>query len=173
MTEKYPLTIRLLHWLMALLIIGLLIVGFVMSSLPNGDPMHGTLVSLHKSFGITVLALALVRLVLRLTLALPPLPESIPRRERLLAHLGHWRSYGFMVAMPLSGYLMSASYGLPVKCLGILVPRAVSIDKARGEQAWDIHSYGAYALVIMLLLHVGAVLLHYLRERVNLLKRML
>ncbi len=172
MADKYPLSIRVLHWLMAITIIGLLAVGLIMSDMSKSDPLRATLYSLHKSFGITVLMLASLRLALKLKLGGPSLPGTIPAMERHLATLGHWALYGFMFLMPVSGYVMSASYGLPVRWFGITVPRLVSIDKARGALASDIHEFAAYALIGMLLLHVGAVALHYISHHVNLLKRM-
>lgn len=170
--EKYSLTIRILHWLMAAMIIGLLAVGLIMAGMSRSDPLRGTLYSLHKSFGITVLALAFLRVALRLKEAAPSLPQTIPAIERLLAKLGHLALYGFMFLMPVSGYVMSASYGLPVRWFGVTIPRLVSIDKTRGALAGDIHTFAAYALIGMLLVHVGAVILHYVRHRVNLLRRM-
>jgi cytochrome b561 len=170
--SKYSLAIRILHWLMAAAIIGLLAVGLIMSDIPRGNPLRGALYALHKSFGLTVLVLAFLRLALRLKSGAPPLPETIPGIERRLAKLGHWALYGFMFLMPVSGYVMSASYGLPVKWFGIMVPRVVSIDKARGALAGDVHSFAAYALIGMLVMHIGAVVLHYFKHRVNLLGRM-
>jgi cytochrome b561 len=171
--EKYSLAIRILHWLMALMILGLLTVGLIMTGVPRGTPLHNTLYSLHKSFGLTVLALVFLRLSLRFMSDAPPLPETIPAIERLMAKLGHIALYGFMFLMPVSGYIMSASYGLPVRWFGITIPRLVSIDKARGALAGDVHHFAAYALIAMLVMHVGAVILHWFRQRVNLLKRMI
>ena len=171
-SSKYPLSIRILHWLMAIIIICLLAVGLIMSDMPKTDPLRGTLYSLHKSFGVTILMLFVLRLALRLKLGKPPLPDSIPRSERILAELGHWALYGFMVAMPVSGYLMSTSYGLPVKWFSLALPKLVGIDKDRGMLASDFHTYAAYALIALLVLHVSAVLLHYVKHRTNLLRRM-
>jgi cytochrome b561 len=171
--NKYPLIIRILHWLMALLIIGLLIVGLIMTGMDKDDPNRSLLFALHKSFGLTVLMLAALRLVLKLLLGGPPLPMAIPFFERLLATLGHWALYAFMFAMPISGYVLSTSFGLPVKWFGIPMPKLVGIDKTRGELAGDFHEFAAYALIMLLLIHVGAVAIHYFKERVNLLKRMI
>jgi cytochrome b561 len=170
---KYPIALRILHWLMAVMIIGLLALGLYMAELPKGDPRHDTLYNLHKSFGVTVLALAFIRLAVRMALGAPPLPEIIPVMERRMAELGHLALYGFMFLMPVSGYVMSTSYGLSVKWFGITLPRLMGIDRARGALAGDVHSYAAYALIGMILMHAGAVILHYVRQRVNLLKRMI
>ena len=172
MQEKYPLPIRILHWLMALMIIGLLAVGLYMTGLSHDNPQRAQLYSLHKSFGITVLMLAVMRLGFRLKQKAPALPAAIPPTERKLGELGHWALYGFMFVMPLSGYLMSTYYGLSVKWFGAALPKIVGVNKLRGGLASDIHTYAAYALIGMLALHMGAVALHYFKERVNLLRRM-
>ncbi len=170
---KYPPSIRILHWLIALCIICLLIVGLYMTGLQKADPLRGTLYGLHKSFGITVLMLAALRLVLRLKLGKPPYPAAIPVSEQKMADLGHWALYGFMFAMPISGYLMSTSFGLPVKWFGLTLPKLVGIDKARGALSADFHQYAAYTLIAVLVIHVSAVALHYFKHRTNLLKRMI
>jgi cytochrome b561 len=170
---KYALSIRVLHWALAAAIIGLLAAGFIMVDVPRTEPLHHTLYSLHKSFGITILLLAALRLGLRLKFAAPLLPEAISALHRRFAHLAHWMLYGFMALMPLSGYVMSISNGQPVKWFGAALPRLLSEDKMRGAMAGYTHAYAAYILIGMLILHVGAVIGHYLFERVNLLRRMI
>ncbi len=122
---------------------------------------------------MTVLGLVIVRIMVRIASPAPPLPEAIPKTERVLAHLGHLALYGFMLAMPVSGYLLSTFYGLPVKWFGITLPRLVGVNRQDGTLAADFHAYAAYALMGVLTLHIGAVLLHWLKQRVNLLSRML
>jgi cytochrome b561 len=170
--EKYALSIRILHWLMAAAIAGLLVAGFIMIDVPKTEPMHHTLYSVHKSIGITIVILALLRLGLKLRFEAPPLPEAIRAAHRRLAHIGHWGLYGFLFLMPVSGYVMSVSNDQPVKWLGIALPRLLSEDKTRGAMAGNIHTYAAYVLIGMLALHAAAVIWHYFFEKVNLLRRM-
>src|SRR5262249_37078940 len=127
----------------------------------------------HKSFGLTVLALAVLRFILRLKLGAPPLPESIPAHERALAHMSHWLFYVFMIGIPLSGYVMTASFGTPLKWFGLPVPHLIGIDRDRGHLFADIHAYAAYTLIGLITIHVLAVVLHYVKHRTNLLKRMI
>jgi cytochrome b561 len=169
---KYPLSMRVLHWLIAVMIIGMLAAGLIMEDLSHDNPARGLVYSLHKSFGITILALVLIRIAVRLRGPVPTLPQAIPARERILAHAGHWALYGFMLAMPLSGYLMSTFYGRPVLWFGVPLPRLVGVRPDDGALARNFHSYAAYALIAMLVVHIGAVILHYVRQRVNLLTRM-
>lgn len=170
---KYALSLRILHWLMAALILGLIALGWVMSELPREDTLRPLLVSLHKSFGITVLALALLRMALRLRTSVPPLPDVIPRLERQLAHLGHGTLYLLMLAVPVSGIIMSQSYGYPVAWFGLSLPRLLPINRELAHEAADVHEILPYLLLILVALHAGAVPLHYLKHRVNLLKRIL
>jgi len=170
---RYPLSIRILHWLMALMIIGLLAAGLIMVKLPHG-PDRDFVFALHKSFGLTVLALAFLRVAYRLRLGAPPLPGIIPAVERFMARLGHLALYTFMFVMPISGYVMTASFAVkPVNWFGIPLPHLIGIDRDRGKLADEIHEWAAYLLIAMIVLHVGAVLLHYLKQRINLLQRML
>jgi cytochrome b561 len=171
--EKYAVIIRVLHWPTAAVIISLLVAGFIMVDVPKAEPMHHTLYSLHKSFGITIMILAALRLGLKLKFGAPLLPEAIPALHRRFAHLGHWALYGFMFLMPASGYVMSVSNGQPINWFGSVLPRLLNEDKARGAMAGDIHAYAAYILIGMLVLHTGAVFWHYLFEKVNLLRRMM
>lgn len=169
---KYAASIRILHWLMAVIILTLLAVGLIMTGLQRDDPLRPLLFSLHKSFGLTILMLLCLRLWFRLHSQVPPLPASIPAYEQWLAHISHWALYGFMLVMPLSGYLLTAFHGMPVKWFGLELPRVVSIDKANGSLAGDVHYYAAYSLMVLLGLHVLGVIKHYMFERLNLLKRM-
>lgn len=168
---KYALEIRVLHWLMAVALLGMLIVGFVVSGIPKSEPARHFYLGLHKSFGITLFALAAVRLMSRLFAAAPSLPDAIPSMQRAIAQTAHFALYGLMLLMPISGYVMSISMGQPVRWFGLAVPRLLAEDHARGLVAGGIHAVAAYALVALLTLHVGAVAWHYFSDRVNLLRR--
>jgi cytochrome b561 len=169
---KYPLAIRILHWLIAFIIIGLLIAGLIMTGMEKDNPNRSLLYSLHKSFGVTIIFLAVLRLTLRLWLGTPPLPSTIPAQERRLAHFGHWGFYLFMFGMPITGYMLSNSFGLSVHWFGVNLPRLFDVDRARGEFAANLHEYGAYTLIGLITLHVAGVIKHGWKERINLLSRM-
>ncbi len=171
--EKYPLAIRITHWLMALLIIALLTVGLIMTGISRSDSLHKTLYGLHKSFGVVVLCLWLLRVCLRLKLGVPALPEAIPATDKKLAYSGHYLFYLFMIAMPLSGILMTNAFGFPVSFFGFELPRLIGADKPMGQIFRDFHGYAAYALIGLIGLHVAGVIKHRLKERVNLLQRMI
>src|SRR4051812_16772299 len=104
---KYPLSSRIFHWLMAVLILFMLGLGIYMTRiLPKDAPNHLQVYELHKSFGVLVLILVFLRIINRYIAGVPPLPESISKIERILANLGHFAVYVFMILVPLSGYLM-------------------------------------------------------------------
>lgn len=171
--QKYHPLLRALHWFMALCIIGLLAVGLYMTSLPRDLPLRADLYALHKSFGVTVLVLAFIRVALRMRLGAPALPSVIPAIERLMAHLGHTGLYFFMFALPLSGIIMSNSFGFAVKWFGVELPRIIGIDKDRGHMAEEAHELMAYLLIGLIALHVAGALKHLIKEKLNLFKRMM
>jgi cytochrome b561 len=170
--EKYALEIRVLHWLMAVAFAGMLIAGFIVSGIPKDEPSRHLILGPHKSFGITLFALAALRVILRLFARAPSLPEAIPSMQRAIAHAAHFAFYGLMLLMPISGYVMSTSMGQPVRWFGLDVPRLLAEDRARGLVAGNVHAVAAYALIALLSLHIGAVAWHYFVDRENLLRRM-
>jgi cytochrome b561 len=168
---KYALEIRMLHWLMAIAIVGMLTVGFIAAGMAKNEPARHLYLGLHKSFGITLFALAALRVILRLFARAPSLPDAIPSMQRAIAHAAHFTFYGLMLLMPISGYVMSISMGQPVRWFSLAVPRILVEDRSRGLVAGNVHAVAAYALIALLLLHIGAVAWHYFVDRVNLLRR--
>ncbi len=155
---KFPLAMRILHWLMAAIILGMIAVGWYMHGLEDTDPSRETLYALHKSFGVTVLALVTLRVVLRFTTRIPPLPATLPRLELLAARVAHLLLYAFMFAVPLSGFTMSAASGFGVKWFGIPLPNPIGTDRALAEFAHNLHGILPYILLAVIVLHaVGAV----------------
>ena len=118
MTTPYHPLARGLHWLMALLIAGLLVLGHYMSELPL-SPEKLQYFSWHKWAGVTVFALLWVRLAWRLVHRPPALSDTLSPLQQRLAHTGHGALYLLMLAMPLSGWLMSSAYGIPVVMFGL------------------------------------------------------
>ncbi|HEU5048651.1 MAG TPA: cytochrome b [Rickettsiales bacterium] len=172
MEQKYHLSIRITHWLMALLVISLLIIGLIVADLPKGHEWHDPLMSLHKSFGVTAFILCIIRIGLRLKFGAPALPEVIAPLERQLAKLGHFALYGFMLAMPITGYLMSTWFGFPVKLFGLELPKLVGVDRGLSKLMQETHENLGLILIGVIALHVLAVAKHRIKDRVNLLQRM-
>ena len=173
MPKHYTSTAKTLHWLISLLLLGLLGLGFYMQGLPL-SPAKLKLYSWHKWFGVTVFLLVIVRLAWRITNPPPALPEHMPKAQQLMAHAGHLALYGLMLAIPLSGWLMSSAKGFQTVWFGVLpLPDLLAADKELGEQLLTLHLGLNLGLIAVLVGHVGAALKHHFIDKDDILVRML
>ncbi|WP_178392149.1 cytochrome b [Burkholderia sp. SRS-W-2-2016] len=170
--QRYAGPLIALHWLIALGIIGLLALGLYMVGLPKGLPVKATLINLHKSLGLTVFLLVLLRIVARGVLHRPPLPP-MPPWQRAAARITQVLLYVSMVAMPLAGYLGSSFNRYGTRFWGILLPKWGWDDPQLRELFFGIHTFFAWLLIALIVLHVAGALKHQLIDRDNLLARML
>lgn len=169
----YTHTAKSLHWLMAILIFGLLALGFYMHDLPL-SPQKLQLYSWHKWAGVTAFLLVLFRLAWRATHRPPPLPANMARTMRFAAHAGHFVLYALMLAIPLSGWLMSSAKGFQTVWFGLLpIPDLLAKDKALGDLLQNVHATLAVLFVLILVGHVAAALKHHFIDRDDILTRML
>lgn len=170
---SYGSAAKFFHWLIFLLVAGLLTVGFIMTGREiNPDTIR--LYGLHKSIGIAVLLLALLRLSWRLANPVPALPEWMKPHERFLAHASHWLLYILIIVMPLSGWLMSSAAGFSVSVFGrFTLPDLVAPDKTLAETLAAAHGLLAFAIIGLVTLHAAAALLHHFYYKDNILRRML
>ncbi|MGF1474115.1 MAG: cytochrome b [Geminicoccaceae bacterium] len=166
-----------LHWLMALMIIGMLVAGTIMVDWPDDDlETKFRLYQLHKSFGITLLALTILRLAWRLLQPVPPLPESAPGWMRVGAGLSHMLLYGLMLAIPVAGWLMASAspLGIPTQIFGLFtLPHLVAASEPAEALYKAIHYWLGNALILLLVVHVAAALKHHFVDRDAVLVRML
>lgn len=170
--ENYGLLARLLHWGMAILIIGLLAVGLLMEEL--SAPLKYQIYGIHKALGIIVLALVIGRLAWRFYSPPPALPTTLSSLQRLASHTLHIALYIAMVVMPLSGWAMSSAGGHPVSLFGLVeLPALVEKNKELGHLFNEVHELVAYALIAAIVLHISAALLHHFVFKDNILRRML
>ena len=171
--ESYTSTAKLLHWLIAFIIRGLLPLGFYMSGLKL-SPQKLQLYSCHKWAGVTVFVLLLARILWRIAHQPPALPSHMKRHEQLAAHLGHFALYGLMLAIPLSGWLMSSAKGFQTVWFGVLpIPDLVAKDRELGELLLSVHQTLNFILIAVLAGHIGAALKHHFMDRDDVLVRML
>jgi len=171
--ERFGWLAMLLHWLMALLIGGMLALGLYMVGLPDGDPKWGWY-GWHKSFGMLIFLLLLIRLAWRLNSLIPPLPEGLNLVEKSLAHITHYGLYLAMIILPVSGYIDSSAGGYHLSFFEWFdVPKLIDKDKALEALVLEFHWITAYVLMAILAMHVGAALKHHLVLKDNVLLRML
>ncbi len=160
------------HWTMALGILGTGILGLVMTGMERGMAKVNTF-AIHKSVGLTVLALFLLRLAWRF-FDRRPADEAMPRWQRIAAHAVHGLLYLFMLALPLSGWLYNSARGYPLQWFKQFnLPALVDKNESLGDFAITAHEALFWILLAVLAAHVGGALMHHLFERDNTLLRML
>lgn len=170
--EQFGWGAIILHWVMALLMIGMVVIGLYMTNLPV-SPEKFKFYGWHKEFGMVVLMLVMIRIVWRIKNILPSL-SALPAWERWAAYATHWVFYIFMFALPISGWLMSSFAGFPVSFFGLfIVPTLVQPDESMSSLFREIHKWLAYGLIATFCLHVGAALKHYFIDKDKILQRML
>jgi cytochrome b561 len=173
--STYSRVAIILHWLIGLAIIGNLAGGLLHESF--GKANVGIIMGLHKATGIAILFLSLARLAWRLGHRPPPLAATVKRWETGLAHAVHWSFYLFMMAIPLTGWLMTSAGGrkYPISFYGLFeIPfLPVAQDKGFANTMAYAHVYGSYLLIALLLLHIAAALKHHLIDGDNTVARML
>jgi cytochrome b561 len=173
MNLHYTRTAKGLHWLIALLVLGLLGLGFYMQGLPL-SPQKLQLYSWHKWAGVTVFLLVIVRLAWRFTHQPPAMPAGMPRLQQWAAQSTHALLYVLMLAIPLSGWLMSSAKGFQTVWFGVLpLPDLLAKDKALGDLLVTLHSSLNLLLVALLVAHVGATLKHHFIDKDDVFLRML
>ncbi len=176
MTKKYHISSRVIHWLAAFLIFGLLIVGIYMADfMPADAPNKFQIYDLHKSFGVVVLILIFIRIFNRFLNKAPKLPEGLPQIEKLFSHAVHLLLYVLMLVVPFSGYLMSNAYGFPVHFFTITMPNLISAKPEIGIYFAKTHKYAAYTLIAAIAFHIAGALKHRFFDKPenDVLKRML
>jgi cytochrome b561 len=173
---KYHIVSRVIHWLMALIILFLLGLGIYMTDfLSKEAPNRMEIYNLHKSLGVMVLILVFVRIINRFANKPPALPDSLPKFEKIAAHLAHIALYLLMILVPLSGYLMSNSFGYPVNFFSIQLPFLVQQNFELGNLFHNAHWILAYSLIAILALHILGVIKHRFFDKTenDVLKRMI
>ena len=161
-----------LHWLIALLIIAGWSLGWVMTDLPM-SPTKLRYYSWHKWMGVTVFALAWLRIFWRLTHTPPALPASTPDWQAKASTFTHGLLYVLLFAVPLSGWLYSSSAGFQTVYLGLVpIPDLLGKNKELADLLKEVHEWLTKGLFALVALHVAAALKHQFVDRDGLLRRM-
>lgn len=163
---------KTLHWVTALAVIGLVIVGNVMDEMAN-SPDKVKIFALHKSVGLTVLAIVVLRLLWRLFDKRPPYPSSMPSWQRRLSEISHALLYVMLFTQTLSGWLYNSASNFGLRWFNLFsVPALSGPDKALKHLAQDIHGAGWIILAVLMGIHVAAALKHHFIDRDVTLARM-
>jgi len=169
--DHFGLIAIVLHWLMAIIIIGLLILGLYMVRLPISLEKL-KLYGWHKEYGLLVLGLVIVRLSWRIINTTPVL--ALAWWEIIAARAVHWLFYIFMFAMPITGWLITSAAGLPASFFGLFVlPNLIAPNNQELLFFQSVHEYLGYGLIITIILHASAALKHHFINKDDILKRML
>jgi cytochrome b561 len=174
--DRYGAIALLLHWSMALLVIGLAALGLYMVTLPDVgfNTRKVTLVLYHKEFGVLAFALLATRLSWRLTHVLPRLVENMPDWQKIAARFVHLCFYGLLFALPMTGYLMSSAAGIPVSFFGLfMIPDFVHRNADLFQRYVTIHQWLGYVLILFIVVHAGAALRHHFAFKDDTLRKML
>ncbi len=170
---RYGMVAILLHWVIAIIIIGLLVCGLYMTRLPIGL-LKLQLFGWHKAYGILILGLAFLRLGWRLANTVPDLPATIPLWQKFAARTVHLAFYFFMFALPITGWLITSAAGLPVSVFGwVTLPNLIAPDEHLRIVFSEIHEWLGYALIATICAHVGAALKHHFINKDNVMRGML
>ncbi len=170
---RFGLISRLLHWLIALGIIGLIWLGWWMVGLSYYDAWYHDSLELHKALGLVVLLLAFVKIGWRFGNPRPLPAEGMKPWERMASHAMHLVLFALMLVVPVTGYAITTSAGQGVSMFGLLeIPALLPKSDATRDLAIAVHYYFAYAGIALVLGHAGAALKHHLIDRDDTLRRM-
>lgn len=172
--DNYGLVSRILHWALALLILGLVWLGWVMMDMGYYDPWYQAAITAHETLGMLVLALAAFKLVWMAWAGSPAAQPELKPWERAASGLAHWVLILMMVVIPVTGYLTSTSDGAGVMMFDWFeVPALVPVSTALRDWSIDVHYYAAYGVFYLAILHAAAALKHQFIDGHRTLRRMI
>ncbi|WP_306754174.1 cytochrome b [Paracoccus actinidiae] len=162
----YRTPARWLHWIVAVAVLLMIPAGLIMTQEGISRPLQDTLFLFHKNTGVLLVPVILARIAYRLTHRPPPLPRSVPGWQRGAARLSHVLLYVLLVVMPVSGFIRVRAGGFPIELLDRL---GMGPWLAKSERVADIaqgiHAVGAFTLIAVLAIHIGAAAQHALIRR--------
>lgn len=173
MISRYTFTAIWLHWLMAALLAALFALGLYMTDIPL-SPLKLKLYAWHRWAGVLAFLLVAFRIAWRAVHRPPALPESMSRLMRRAAHAGHAALYLLMIAVPVSGWLMSSAKGVPTVLFGVLpIPDLLSRNEELGEALEEVHEWLNYLLAALVVGHATIAIKHHVVDKDDILTRML
>ena len=168
----YTLTARVLHWVVAVLVLIMAPIGIAMANADFGKAQD-TLYHLHRSIGLLLLPIVLIRVFWRWQHPAPPLPADIPIIQQMAAHMTHWALYALLIVQPVVGWIATSAYGAPILFFWIFeVPPIWPVDQAFSERVFALHRWIGLAIAFLLCAHIGAALFHHFVRKDRVLLRM-
>ncbi|MDF3127224.1 cytochrome b [Rheinheimera sp. 1928-s] len=172
--KGYSWTSIVLHWLVAVMVIGLFASGFWMVDLSYYSSWYRTAPFWHKSVGVLLLALMLYRLLFRVIKGTAEPLSSHSKAIQRASHVTHLTLYGLVFLIICSGYLISTADGRPIDVFGLFnLPSAGELFAEQADRAGLVHKFAAYGLIALAVLHAAAAFKHHVFDKDNTLKRML
>ncbi|MEL6202449.1 MAG: cytochrome b [Pseudomonadota bacterium] len=170
---SYKTPARILHWTMALLVLGMIPVGFLMLNDALSRELRNMMFISHKNMGVVLLLLILVRIVYRWRNPPQLKPVELAPMQEFAAHATHIGLYILLLVMPLSGYIRVRAGGFPIEALDALgIPALVPRSDGLAAVAKSVHYYAAYGITILIAMHIGAALYHGLVRKDDIFSRM-
>ena len=176
---RYALLQRIIHWLMALIVLALLAGGLTIGLLGFqgvtdllGNQMRDTLYEYHKTFGLIVLGLMVIRLFVRMELGRPHYDPPLPLWKKLVSSLVHYGLYLALFAMPILGWLATDASDYPVEFFSWNLPQFIAKDEAMGKALYAAHETVGWIIVVLVVLHIGGALKHWLIDKDGVARRM-
>ena len=171
--QRYTRTAIGLHWWIAILIFIAFPLGVYMHDLPL-SPYKLKLYSWHKWVGVTVFMLVILRIFWRTTHTPPAFPDSLPTWQKRASQITHFLLYVLIIAVPISGWLMSSAKGVQTVWFGVLpLPDLLGKDKSLGNLLKVVHESLNYGLLALVVIHTLAAIKHHFIDKDNILRRML
>jgi cytochrome b561 len=169
----YPSTSKWLHWLIAACVLVTLPVSLAMVRVGEG-PAQDVLYNFHKSLGILILVLMLLRLINRLVAGAPAPDPTLEPWQRTLSSAVHGLLYVLLLAMPVVGYVANSAYGAPTPFFGLFtLPKIAADNQALATQLFTAHRWAGFVVIVLAGMHIGGALMHHFVHRDNVLRRML
>ena len=170
-SSSYGNISKLLHWLIAVLIICMLVFGYFLEDVPKAYQSFAY--NSHKLIGLTILTLMLLRLLWALVNVKPASPPGTKPWERVAEHVMHWSLYLFVICMPIAGWLGSVAAGHAPSLGNMKIELPIAENKVLADAAFDVHNTFAIIIIVLVSMHFLAALFHHYIRKDNVLRRML
>lgn len=173
LTEQYSGLAKLLHWLVAACVLIMIPAGLVMANIGPGD-LQNVLYTIHRSLGVLVLALMIIRLLNRLIAGAPPPEPTLTAMQRAVSHVVHMALYVLLIAQALIGWVATSAFGATISFFGLFnVPNLVGKDDALSGTLFAAHLWIGLLIAALVLMHIAAALYHGIIRRDGVLQRMM